>query len=96
MRHLTKDADVNYVAAPATDGGKPTIKKAKIVEVISPGAARIEFSENNHALASHSSEGEIGTFHFPEETKDVKKSESFGDKPAAAGSNQKSETSNQK
>lgn len=81
MRQTSVDSEVNYVAAPKTEGGKPTIAKGKIVQVISQGSARIELSENNHAIADYSDGGEVGTFHYPDETKAVKAADTFGDKP---------------
>lgn len=93
MKPIAVNQAVNYVAAASTEGGKPSVKKGKISEILhqasagSPGVARIEFSANDQAIASYSDGGEIGSFHFPEETKEVKKSEAFGESPSANGSN---------
>ncbi len=84
MRNLSTGSAVLYVAAPANEGGKSSVKKASIAEVITAGSARLELGPNEHALAEYSANGEAGTFHFPDEAKDVKKSDAFGEAPAPA------------
>jgi ribosomal protein S11 len=87
MRNISIDQEVVYVAAPASPGGQPSFKKGKITEVITQGAARIELSENNHAIAAYSATGEPGTFHFADQTsavKDAQKTQPAAAAPAAS------------
>jgi hypothetical protein len=65
MRTISIGAPVNYVAA---DG---TIKKGKVAKLSGAGAAHIQLSENEFAIADYSELREPGTFHFPDEQRDV-------------------------
>lgn len=76
-RNTTKDSEVSVIV----DG---KAKKGTIVEVISQGAARIELGDKSHIQASYSDTGEEGTFHYADETKAVRESDTFGDAPASA------------
>ncbi len=95
MRHLTTESAVNYVAAPATEGGKASIKKGVITEVLTQssgdrgGSATIDFSGDKDApghhtaVARYSLGGEENTFHFEDESKEVKQAAA---QPEAAAS----------
>jgi hypothetical protein len=94
MRQTTLQSEVLVVL-----DGKPT--KGVIDEVFSPGAARIQLGDKSTVQASYSSTGEEGTFHYPDETKAVKQSDTFGKPladPAAAAESaaQNDEGSNKK
>ncbi len=67
MKALSNELPVKYVAPSTTDGGKPTTRNVKIIEVLSPTTARLELGENSTALAAYSETKEPGTFHFPED-----------------------------
>jgi hypothetical protein len=76
MRHTQTESEVIVIL-----DGKPV--KGTIVEVISQGAARIQLGGDKGSVqASYSLTGEEGTFHYPEETKAVKESDTFGESPA--------------
>jgi hypothetical protein len=49
--------------------GKP--QKGTIAEIFSPGAGRISLGKNGSILATHSPTFEEGTFHYPDEQRDV-------------------------
>ncbi len=94
MRNLTTGSAVNYVAAPATEGGKASIKKGVITEVMTQsnsdrgGSATIDYSGEKDpagqhlAVARYSLGGEENTFHFEDEASEVKKAAAA--QPAAA------------
>lgn len=81
MRHLTTNTEVLFVPQEGAN------KKGVITEVITQGAARIDLTPRNDkgeaadpdkaplgthtALASYSSKGEPGSFHFADEAKAV-------------------------
>lgn len=80
MKTFSPGQTVNYVAAPEKEGGKVTIKPAKIIDVISqpsedkPGAVRLDFSttkegEGTHtAVANYSEDKTVeNTFHSADE-----------------------------
>src|SRR5438477_11624507 len=75
MRQTTSNSEVLVVL-----DGKPV--KGTIDEVFSPGAARIQLGDKSSIQASYSSTGEEGTFHYPDESKAVKQSDTFGKPPA--------------
>lgn len=77
MRNTTKDSEVLVVI-----GGKS--HKGTITEVISQGAARIQLGDKSTIQASYSPTGEEGTYHYQDEAKAAKESDTFGEPPAAA------------
>lgn len=89
MRTTTHNSEVFVILE-----GKPV--KGTVVEVFSPGAGRIQFGDGSTVQASYSIGGEEGSFHYPDETKAVKASDTFGEPPAAANAEEEPAAGNKK
>jgi hypothetical protein len=50
---IQKDQIVNYVAPPEKEGAKPKIRKAKVIESMPPGAARLDIAPDGNFDGSH-------------------------------------------